>query len=449
MNLPRNDWTICLVALLALIGSSTRAASVLDFEVDAIGSEFGGDTVGSTAGPFLIDGILTTFTTQGLPPSGALSASSFGLGISAGGTDPDPGSFNIFESWAVSADTGLGFLGVDFGGVQAEETVSIRCDAWIGLTDIAPASPSVTFIALTGTFLFTDVAPADTDIFDISAMTGGASLPVPAGSNLVFSFVNSTFGPNDDVELSTITLAGMPSVFDFGDAPDPDYPTLLASNGARHKILSGYHLGASIDGEADGQASAQSNGDGADEDGVAFTSPLRLNVLPIQTTLEVTASALGRLDGWVDFNKDGDWFELDEQIFNSEPLAAGVNDLAFSVPPDAALGCLTFARFRFSNSGGLTPAGEAPDGEVEDYAVSIIPDDDLDLFNRSIAEDAVFVAANSIAAGGDFTTFPDLSVLAPANVVFHAGNHVVLRNGVFVEDGARLTVTTGPVLSCP
>src|SRR5207248_7418472 len=53
---------------------------------------------------------------------------------------------------------------------------------------------------------------------------------------------------------------------DFGDAPD-SYGTLLASNGPRHGILAGFHLGATEDGEPDAKINATATGD-ADDDGV-------------------------------------------------------------------------------------------------------------------------------------------------------------------------------------
>jgi hypothetical protein len=40
--------------------------------------------------------------------------------------------------------------------------------------------------------------------------------------------------------------------------------------------------------------------------------------------------------------------------------------------PDTAVAGTTFARFRVSTAGGLDATGEAPDGEVEDYAVEVI-----------------------------------------------------------------------------
>jgi hypothetical protein len=41
------------------------------------------------------------------------------------------------------------------------------------------------------------------------------------------------------------------------------------------------------------------------------------------------------------------------------------------VPASATLGP-TFARFRLSSTGGLSPAGAAADGEVEDYLVTLM-----------------------------------------------------------------------------
>ena len=161
--------------------------------------------------------------------------------------------------------------------------------------------------------------------------------------------------------------------FDFGDAPDPTFPTLLASNGARHRIGGALFLGSSIDIDADGQPSSDATGDdldpeGDDEDGVVFTSLL---VPGGSANVDVEASAAGLLNAWIDFNADGDWDDADEQIFTDEPLAAGVNPLVFSVPGGASQGDDTFARFRVDTAGGLSFAGAADDGEVEDYQVSV------------------------------------------------------------------------------
>ena len=79
----------------------------------------------------------------------------------------------------------------------------------------------------------------------------------------------------DDVELRGVSSGTL----DFGDAPDPSYPTLLANDGARHVAI-GPRLGTYRDTELDGQPSATAAGDDLDrtpddEDGVVFTSATR------------------------------------------------------------------------------------------------------------------------------------------------------------------------------
>ncbi len=168
--------------------------------------------------------------------------------------------------------------------------------------------------------------------------------------------------------------------WDFGDAP-ASYRTLLADDGARHAIDPTVYLGWQVDGERDGLASADALGDDQtnlpDEDGVVFLTPL----IPGQVAqVAVRASVAGYLDAWVDFNRNGRWgnptdplsvVDAGEQIFTSQPLWPGVNMLSFTVPSWAELGN-TFARFRFSTTGGLLYFGSALNGEVEDYQVQIV-----------------------------------------------------------------------------
>ncbi|MFH1853016.1 MAG: GEVED domain-containing protein, partial [Candidatus Neomarinimicrobiota bacterium] len=182
-------------------------------------------------------------------------------------------------------------------------------------------------------------------------------------------------GPDGEVEDYRVTIGDpippqSPDI-DYGDAPDPTYPTLFASDGARHLMDGVLFLGASVDRELDGQPNAAATGDDTssndDEDGVIFTTALDLGFVARVT---VIASARGFLDAWIDFNSDGDWNDADEQIFTGQPLAAGTNKLGFLVPSTAVTDS-TFARFRLSAQGGLPPTGQAPEGEVEDYQVSI------------------------------------------------------------------------------
>ena len=171
------------------------------------------------------------------------------------------------------------------------------------------------------------------------------------------------------------------AVFDFGDAPSggaagapPDsYPTLLVDNGAHHIIAGATFLGVAVDAEPDGQPDAtatddDTNGVPDDEDGVVFTSFLAPGN---NATADVTASIAGKLNAWIDFNRDGDWEDANEQIFTNQDLNAGLNSaLTYSVPSSALQGN-TFARFRLNSTGDLSFDGMALDGEVEDYQVEI------------------------------------------------------------------------------
>jgi len=164
------------------------------------------------------------------------------------------------------------------------------------------------------------------------------------------------------------TGPGLPS--DWGDAPDPSYPTLWSSNGAYHVIVPGFCLGGFVDEEVDGQPTPDARGDdhdgSDDEDGVIFITPL----LPgQQATVEVVAPIAGYLDAWIDFGVDGNWTQASDQIFTSEVLMAGSNILSFSVPVGTAVDIDTYARFRLSSAGALAPGGPAQDGEVEDYHI--------------------------------------------------------------------------------
>ena len=162
-------------------------------------------------------------------------------------------------------------------------------------------------------------------------------------------------------------------VLDFGDAPDPLYPTLLNNNGASHRIPSAYWLGLVApdlepDGQPDSQALGDDNNGSADEDGVVFNGSL---VRGVSTLLGVIASTNGFLNAWIDFNANGSWLDAGEQIVTDLLLSTGPNLVGVTAPQGAALGP-TFARFRFSSLTGLSPTGMAANGEVEDYQVDIL-----------------------------------------------------------------------------
>lgn len=176
--------------------------------------------------------------------------------------------------------------------------------------------------------------------------------------------------------LMTFLLPSICLGMDFGDAPDPTYPTLLANDGARH-TATGPTLGLTRDSDIDGQPDATATGDDLtdvdDEDGV--TLGLLEAGLTASVMIEVQGSS-ALLDAWVDFNQDGDWLDPGEQIASSSAMVLGNNSIDINVPCDANVG-VTFGRFRLSSAGGLAPSGLASDGEVEDYEVTILPNEPL------------------------------------------------------------------------
>lgn len=161
--------------------------------------------------------------------------------------------------------------------------------------------------------------------------------------------------------------------FDFGDSPLP-YRTLLAQDGARHRISSLF-LGTRIDAELDGQPNSDATGDGAlinDEDGVFWVSTLSAHSsISTVSSVVIISSGSGLLDAWVDFNQDGDWLDSGEQIFANRPVQFGRNLLSFTIPAGAKSGT-TFSRFRLSSAGGLSSTGIAEDGEVEDHRINLV-----------------------------------------------------------------------------
>lgn len=203
-------------------------------------------------------------------------------------------------------------------------------------------------------------------------------------------------GPSNqagEVEDYQVSISDVQVHDDFGDAPEftgpvtgpppPfSYETTLARNGARHTANPQFHLGPLVDAEPDGQPSPDAlrdditpSPDADDEDGVTFLTPLRPGQL---AEVEVTATANGRLDAWIDFDHVTSWSASSDRIFGAVPLAPGVNHLSFTVPAGALLGN-TYARFRFSREGKLDYRGHGGDGEVEDYQVEITqPEENLD-----------------------------------------------------------------------
>jgi uncharacterized repeat protein (TIGR01451 family) len=308
----------------------------------------------------------------------------------------------------------------------------------------------------------------------VSLASGANSLTVnvPCGAKMGVTYarfrlssagVADPTGPalDGEVEDYKVTLHGL----DFGDAPDPTYPTLLASNGARHRVdpATSLYLGACVDVEADGQPSLMANGDdiapglasagtcagGGDEDGVVFLTP---PAACHSSSVQITAGAAGVVSAWIDFNGDGDFNDAGEQILTDASVVAGAQSKTIAVPCDAIAGP-TYSRFRLSTQTGLTPSGEASDGEVEDYRVvvqGVDYGDAPDTYGTSIATNGpthVVEPSTSLYLGQCVDTEVDGQPSSNANGddgnagVSHAGTCA----GVGDEDGVLFTT---PITAC-
>ena len=227
-------------------------------------------------------------------------------------------------------------------------------------------SGAATFSATGGTVVF----PAGADTVQVNIL--------PLDDHLLESSetIAVSIAPGDDyVAEGNATATGTitdDEPGDFGDAPGP-YPTTLSRNGARHSAA-GPTLGLLRDEEAEGQPSAGAAGDNLaglpDEDGVQIGT-IRVGQTRASAIVHVAGAPVDAyLDAWIDFNGDGNWDAALERISEHELMHNSDNTIVFDVPSSAVAG-QTYARFRLSSAGGLSPYGAAPDGEVEDYAVII------------------------------------------------------------------------------
>jgi Ca2+-binding RTX toxin-like protein len=185
-----------------------------------------------------------------------------------------------------------------------------------------------------------------------------------------------TYKANDgalDSNVVTVNITVTPvDDFDFGDAP-VSYGVASHFEGAGFigGVANSGPLLSTRDFELANQASANADGDDLnssdDENGVTFNST---TLVPrFNTTITVNATTAGRLDAWIDYNRNG-LFDAGEKIANGLNVSVGSNTLIVPVPDNLTSG-VTFARFRISTAGISLPTGLAADGEVEDYKLSI------------------------------------------------------------------------------
>ncbi|MFC5729543.1 MULTISPECIES: GEVED domain-containing protein [Nocardioides] len=336
----------------------------------------------------------TTVTCTGVGGASTLAEKSTSVLVSADA----PTTFAL--RWVTPAQSGIAF-GVNTASIEVSKVVEGRAEPSDSF-DVSLRSPEGTELgsASTGTgntattgpvvvippnngepFTLTDAATAGsgTDLADYThtwacTRNGAPDPSLPSGEA---TSVQVSPGTGDQIAC-TVTNRARP--MDGGDAP-ASYGTTFDADGARHRVP-GYdatthtaplRLGALIDLEADGAPTPTAQGDDTsevdDEDGVDFNTDV--SVPGRLETVYVTSSAAGFVNGWIDFDRDGEFDGGVEQILSDRAVTAGVNRLTYTVPEGSAfVGGETTARFRLTSAAGVatSPTGSAPDGEVEDHA---------------------------------------------------------------------------------
>ncbi|MEO8493871.1 MAG: tandem-95 repeat protein, partial [Planctomycetota bacterium] len=183
--------------------------------------------------------------------------------------------------------TSLGSLGVPGGAfainIRANFSESqVASAVVVGINAASNRNTGVSAALRGGSTLFVDISEPNGK--PVNFASGFAT--VDGIDNFFLSAVKDLAGnslkanQSTDETIFTILLPGV--VLDFGDAPDPfagsgNYPTLFASNGARHVIGANLlHLGSGVDAEPDGQPTLAADGDDSDHSIQLLNSSLGL-----------------------------------------------------------------------------------------------------------------------------------------------------------------------------
>jgi hypothetical protein len=207
------------------------------------------------------------------------------------------------------------------------------------------------------------------------------NLTVPAtataGANLVLRFrLTSTSTPGITGTVGTgevedhVTTIAVPTT-DFGDWSGAADASSIASSNLR--------MGSLADPEYVSTRNATATGDDItasdDEDGVTLAGSYNLGASGSATVVTTNLSgAAAYLNAWIDYNNNGSFADVGEQIAANTLVPTGTNGIAqavnFTIPATATPGQRGM-RVRFTDVQNPTPVGAAGMGEVEDTLLTI------------------------------------------------------------------------------
>ncbi len=210
----------------------------------------------------------------------------------------------------------------------------------------------------------------DGDLLDINANAGTISFTVnvPASATIAQTFSRFRWSTESDLDSVSAASDGEVEDYAFTIQPGFDYSDAPASYGsASHALVTGpTRIGLINTNEATDYDDANASADAGD-DGV--TIPVL--ILGGADTISVDVAGSGFLQAWIDWDGSGTFDSPTEQIATDiQDFGTGTILIPVTVPNDAVIG-QTFARFRWSTDFNIGANGLAPDGEVEDYAVTI------------------------------------------------------------------------------
>jgi hypothetical protein len=242
--------------------------------------------------------------------------------------------------------------------------------------------------------------------------------------------------------ISNIDFGRIDTNFDWGNAPTP-WPTLRDHDGARHPVVASYGLGQLTLATPDGQPNVDAAA--PDNDGVDLPSA----VAPGDNfAIQVTNRGTGFLQGWIDWNGDGDWGDAGDQVLTNVQLTSpGTRSFNITVPANAKPGT-TYARFRYGKQSNLTPTGASTrEGEVEDYRIDIlslqpVAVDDFETVEQNSQNNPFMVLANDIPGAAGRANMR----LTNVNTQGSSGTAVIDDNGTptdFTDDFIRYTPGAG------
>lgn len=241
------------------------------------------------------------------------------------------------ETWQVASDGGI-FETIDSINTAAFDYVGNETNTISSTGNAQPGSGTPVAVSRNASTLTAEVGIGGTGV---TAIAIGVFLPdtgdAPSGYPIA-AHDKDQFNP-------TCNVYGNDNIFIGSVAPDGDNATAIASEGA------------------DGDSNANVD----DEGGLtlpALTAGIAAN-------FDVPVSG-GRLQAWIDWNGDNDFDDtvnsISEQVAVDIVPSGGI--ASFTVTPPIGIGSGDLvARFRVASATGLSPAGFAEDGEVEDYVL--------------------------------------------------------------------------------